>query len=113
MSEHPLSEERLYEIYRRNIEHEDHLINHRLSWLMVAQSFLLAACVSSGRTPFIIKALGVSTCIVSYVSIFAAFRSINLLKEQRSTNIPEGYPPLVGANELNGLIATNTRNLQV
>jgi hypothetical protein len=35
----------LYDRYRRQVEHEDNLVNHRVSWLVASQSFLLGTYV--------------------------------------------------------------------
>ena len=36
-----------YQIIRSQIEHEDNLINQRLSWFVAAQAFLFSATVAS------------------------------------------------------------------
>jgi hypothetical protein len=92
-----------YKICRGNIEHEDDLINHRLSWLVLAQSFLFAACISAKQTPCVVRAVGIAICVATYISIIAAIWSIRCLRRHYSGEIPAGYPPLVGAKPLHGL----------
>jgi hypothetical protein len=92
-----LSPERCFDLYRRAIEHEDHLVNHRFSWLLVAESFLLGACISAGRIPPGVRWLGILTCGVCLVSIVAAVHAILHLRQRYGTvSHDEALPPIVG-----------------
>jgi hypothetical protein len=81
--------------FRSVIEHEDHLVNHRLSWLLIAQSFLLGACVAAESTPEVIRTIGVLTCGVTFVSVLAAEVAIVKLARKFTGGVPDGCPPLV------------------
>lgn len=41
----------LYQLFRSQIEHEDNLVNHRVSWLVGSQSFLLGTYVFLVNNP--------------------------------------------------------------
>lgn len=92
-----------YDRYRRNIEHEDDLINHRLSWLLIAQSFLLGACVASGQAPTVVRAVGIATCAATYISLLAAIVSIRNLCRAAGGTPPTGFPPVVSGPLLHGM----------
>ena len=77
-----------FEQYRGIIEHEDNLINHRVSWLLIAQSFLLGACVASGKYPFIIIVFGFISTLVAYRSILAALDALKKIKTE-IIDVPE------------------------
>jgi hypothetical protein len=91
------SPERCFELYRRVIEHEDHLVNHRFSWLLVAQSFLLGACISAGRIPWGVRWLGGLLCGVCLLSIIAAVCAILHLRQRYGCLAHDDVlPPIVG-----------------
>jgi len=85
-----------YDRYRSNIEHEDDLINHRLSWLLIAQSFLLGACVAAANTPIVVRVVGIATCATTYISLLAAIASIRSLRRACQNRIPADFPSIVG-----------------
>ena len=75
-----------FELFRRVIEHEDDLLNQRMSWIILAQSFLMAAFISSsnnntnGGRPFlyITAAVGLLTVLVTMPALIAAGRNIEV-----------------------------------
>ena len=78
----------LYDRIRDQIQHEDLLVNQRLTWFLVAQAFLFAgyhAVLNSNRetlrarTLIAICLLGFVLAIAAYLGIFAAFRSLKTL----------------------------------
>ena len=71
-----------YEQYRNHVEHEDNLINHRVSWLLIAQSFLLGACVAKGVYPWIVISFGIVSTILTYLSILAAIMALRTIKKK-------------------------------
>lgn len=82
--------------YRRIIEHEDNLVNHRVSWLLIAQSFLLGACVAKGNYPYFIIFLGIFSTAVAYISILAAIVALKKIKkeiENDENNDLKNYKP--------------------
>ena len=86
------AKEKRFEIFRTFANHEDHLVNHRVSWLMVGESFLIGAFVASaGIDPKIsnigpeirriVLYTGLATTASIGVSIFAAKWSIAVMRE--------------------------------
>ena len=107
----------LYELLRKQLEHEDNLINHRLNWLLLSQGFLFVAystiLTTDNLNPtqkvwplriLILFAVVVSALTCS--SIWAAFRAIQELracwlrsnkaesKEERE-KLETDFPPIV------------------
>lgn len=99
----------LYERFRGYVIHEDNLINHRTTWLVLIQSFLVASYgfaisrkfsgfanivpeVSSARVHetvdqidrflLVISVVGIFTAAISFLSIFAARLSISNLSKK-------------------------------
>jgi hypothetical protein len=85
---------------RKYIEHEDNLVNHRMSWLMSSQAFLFGAFVilingpifsTDARTDdfkdiatallYFIPLAGITISFCSGVGVYAAFNAINYWKE--------------------------------
>lgn len=98
-----------YEARRSNIEHEDELIDHRLQWLLLGQSFLMGGCIAVGKVSPIVMGIGITWCVVASVGISAAVRNINIVKGPYDTKedaLPNGAPAIVGAGPLHsfGLI---------
>jgi hypothetical protein len=84
-----------YCIVRDQIHHEDDLINHRLSWLMLSESIFFGFYVNLNLIPhgpstkadvdgYIIALLGILTCIFIWISIGAALRKIKDVSEKFS-----------------------------
>jgi hypothetical protein len=71
---------------RHKLDHENELINHRVSWLATSQSFLTGAYVirfnKDADTPGFLELglpiLGLVTTLLVYVSILGAFGAIHL-----------------------------------
>ena len=76
--------EEKYESIRRVAEHENELINHRVSWLLIAQSFLLAACVTNSCFPMYVVVLGALSTLITYVSIVSALIATIILRNKIS-----------------------------
>jgi hypothetical protein len=68
---------------RRKIEHEDILVDHRLSWLTTSQAFLAAVYVirfnEASTAPFgvevAVPVIGIASSVCIFVSIRAALRA--------------------------------------
>ncbi len=82
--------DRLYDRLRKQIEHEDGLVNHRITWLLASQGFLFFAYnqVSTAAnkpghfkiTLLLIAALGLAITLSIFLSILAAFDSLKNLR---------------------------------
>ena len=95
-----LSPLQYYQLVRSRIEHEDNLVVQRLSWMVASQSFLFTAyaIVLNGLNslppspvppPFMnqqvlvlrmLPVVGILTCVLIYVSILAAVKSMARLR---------------------------------
>jgi hypothetical protein len=76
-----LDEVKRFELFRSVIDHEDDLLNQRVSWIILAQSFLMAAFItnsSTGAMKLITAIIGLSTVIITTPAILAASRNIEL-----------------------------------
>lgn len=102
--ESPPSLESLYHMLREQIQHEDNLVNHRLTWLLAVEGFLFAVSTalftSQNLTEdakkilfFIIGIFGISFCITSFLGIRAAHNSLKILREKWD-ELPLGSPEL-------------------
>ena len=105
-----------YQIIRSQIEHEDNLINQRLSWFVAAQAFLFSAYAILLNAPsqvrqefatqqeilfFLIPLVAIGVSILIYITVIAAMLAMaNLrrlleshLKEEESALLPpvQGY----------------------
>mmetsp|Transcript_1552 Transcript_1552/g.2458 ORF Transcript_1552/g.2458 Transcript_1552/m.2458 type:complete len:275 (+) Transcript_1552:101-925(+) len=76
-----------FEVFRTVIQHEDDLLNQRVSWIILAQSFLMAAVFTSEKgdvgeesngLKYITAGLGITTILITMPSIVAAGRNIEL-----------------------------------
>lgn len=101
-----------YRVIRSEIEHEDQLINHRLSWLVSSQSFLLTAFAISVNAPVQFKTpayehlnallfkllpyAGLASTVLIYPTILAAIASLFRLRRQAGNRRPSGLPPAHG-----------------
>jgi hypothetical protein len=89
----------LYEIYRDYMKHEDDLLNHRTTWLLVIQGFLFATLGVLGEWQlpgnsldilyterhwlvYVLGFVGVSIAVAAFASILAANRAIDSLHGQ-------------------------------
>lgn len=108
----------LYEMIRKQIEHEDILVNQRLNWLLVSQGFLFAAFTAlvtrQGNIsyvspdyvpwlPFGIAVIGIILNLFSYIGIRAAYKSLLRLRhtwylpystEEELQLYERGFPPI-------------------
>lgn len=83
-----LDEVKRFELFRTVIQHEDDLLNQRVSWIILAQSFLMAAFItnttgdgSGDALKYIAAIVGMSTVIVTMPAILAAGRNIELQQQ--------------------------------
>ncbi|MFN5530711.1 MAG: hypothetical protein ACK5F7_09060, partial [Planctomycetaceae bacterium] len=94
---------------RESIEHENHLINHRMTWLLSAQFFLVAAFAAVYKdgviTPddpklqariflTVIACIAIVISIQAGVAITAADRQIRFLVAWFSYHYLDGYTPV-------------------
>ncbi|KAL7464564.1 hypothetical protein ACHAXS_004902 [Conticribra weissflogii] len=77
-----LDEVKRFELFRSVIQHEDDLLNQRVSWIILAQSFLMAAFITSSdgsdALKYITATVGLLTVVVTFPAILAAGRNIEL-----------------------------------
>lgn len=79
-----LDEVKRFELFRSVIDHEDDILNQRVSWIILAQSFLVAAFIttsSTGAMKLITAIIGLSTVIITTPAILAASRNIELQQQ--------------------------------
>eukprot|EP00980_Cylindrotheca_fusiformis_P006953 scaffold1465_cov93-Cylindrotheca_fusiformis.AAC.3 len=80
-----MDEMRRFELFMRVIEHEDDLLNHRVSWIILAQSFLMAAYITSGEIlnslRFVTAGVGLLTVVVTLPAILAAGSNIEVQQQ--------------------------------
>lgn len=73
-----------FELFRSVIQHEDDLLNQRVSWIILAQSFLMAAYITSSgpnSLRFVTACVGLATVVVTMPAIIAAGQNIELQQE--------------------------------
>lgn len=101
-----------YRILRSEIEHEDQLINHRLSWLVSSQSFLLTAYAICLNAPVefhapsygpihrilfnLLPYAGLAMVMLIYPSIIGAVIALSRLRGYVRSKIPAGLRPVHG-----------------
>ena len=85
-----------FKFVRAVVEHEDNLINHRNSWLILAQSFLIVAYVQSSCEPyrFPIFLAGLLSTAFCYVSIWSAVIALRQLRKDCGRKFDNYYPYL-------------------
>ena len=80
-----MDEMRRFELFRKVIEHEDDLLNHRVSWIILAQSFLMAAYITTSGDNnllrFVTAGVGLFTVIVTLPAILAAGRNVEVQQQ--------------------------------
>jgi hypothetical protein len=111
-----ISEIEYYQIIRSQIEHEDNLINQRLSWFVAAQAFLFSAYAillnapSQGRLQrfatqqeilfFLIPLVAIGVSILIYVTVIAAMLATANLRRLLESHAKEKeialLPPVQG-----------------
>jgi hypothetical protein len=113
-----------YTILRGQLEHEDTLINHRLSWLITSQAILFGFYVNATRDPSATPMLQVRevlswgallTCVLMYITIMPGLWALTRLRKeyeacraQRSSEqaiVPELFPRTPGWTHHWGLAA--------
>ena len=102
-----------YEIIRSQIEHEDNLINQRLSWFVAAQAFLFSAYAILLNAPsqvrlatqqeilfFLIPLVAIGVSILIYITVIAAMLATANLRRLLKTHMNEKdsalLPPVQG-----------------
>jgi ribosomal protein S8 len=79
-----LDEIKRFELFREMIEHEDNLLNQRVSWIILAQSFLMAAFISAATNVenrsflYITAGVGLATVVVTMPALIAAGQNIEV-----------------------------------
>lgn len=87
--------------WRAVTHNEDQLLNFRFSWLLLAQSFILAACISVDRYPSNICWLSLVICIVCYFPILAAMYALHKAHKKN-----QELSELITKHDLPGLTST-------
>jgi len=107
-----------YRIIRSQIEHEDNVINQRLSWFVAAQAFLFTAnamVLNAPPTPLfpqfratvrlltlLVPIVSVCSCLVLYTTVIAGVLALRNLREfaSRRADLQEtGHlPPIHGSS---------------
>ena len=92
-----LDEVKRFELFHSVIQHEDDLLNQRVSWIILAQSFLMAPFITesennnqeggSNGIKYIAATVGLITVIVTMPAILAAGRNIELQQHIYFTHI--------------------------
>ena len=105
-----------YQIIRSQIEHEDNLINQRLSWFVAAQAFLFSAYAILLNAPsqvrlqsfaaqqeilfFLIPLVAIGVSILIYITVIAAMLATANLRRLLETHMNEKdsalLPPVQG-----------------
>ena len=105
-----------YKIIRSQIEHEDNLINQRLSWFVAAQAFLFSAYAILLNAPsqvrlegfgtqqellfFLIPLVAIGVSILIYITVIAAMLTTANLRRLLKTHMNEKdsalLPPVQG-----------------
>jgi hypothetical protein len=99
---------------REEIRHEDNLINQRLSWLVSSQSFLLTGFAIALNGPVqskfpdyekltialvdLLPAAGILTCILSFITIWAALIRMKTIRQLAGHTRPPHMPPVHGTD---------------
>lgn len=78
-----MDETKRFELFRSAIEHEDDLLNNRVSWIILAQSFLMAAYITSDLNSlrFVTAMVGLMTVVVTLPAILAAGSNIEVQQQ--------------------------------
>lgn len=79
-----LDEVKRFELFRSVIDHEDGLLNERVSWIILAQSFLMAAFITStgsNTLRYITAGVGLAFVVVTMPAIVAAGRNIEVQQQ--------------------------------
>ncbi len=112
----PVSGIEYYKIIRSQIEHEDNLINQRLSWFIAAQAFLFTAYAILLNAPtdvraqkfatqqnlllFLVPVVAIGMSILIYTTIFAATIAMAHLRRLLESRVQEKerarLPPVQG-----------------
>ncbi|MCU1372053.1 MAG: hypothetical protein JWO77_3247 [Ilumatobacteraceae bacterium] len=96
-----------YNEIRQQVEHEDNLINHRMSWLMTSQAFMFAAAALryASKSPSdaivfqVIPAVAIVSAACLYVSLASAVAALERLRiAGASTPVDEAHPHLTVAS---------------
>ena len=91
-----------FELFRKVIEHEDDLLNQRMSWIILAQSFLMAAFISSSSSAgsdsgsssrtavflYVTASVGLLTVLVTLPALVAAGKNIEVQQQIYFSGLP-------------------------
>ena len=114
-SDHKLpANHEIYRILRGEIEHEDQLINHRLSWLVSSQAFMLTAFAITLNAPVLfvnpiyaklnrilyqlLPFTGMVSALLIYPSILGAIIALQRLQRHSRGRTPADLPPIHGSS---------------
>lgn len=114
-----ISQMELYCLIRKQIEHEDELVNQRVNWLLFSQAFFFgtfATILTTGAVisyqDFIIDLVattGIMLCIFGFFSILAAMESHGqLTKFWRESEHGKAFPEISGVLEQHGISRLKT-----
>jgi hypothetical protein len=110
----PISRIQYYQIIRSQIEHEDNLINQRLSWFVAAQAFLFSAYAILLNAPpqvrvqrfaaqqellfSLIPLVAIGVSILIYITVIAAMLAMANLRRLLKTHVEDSalLPPVQG-----------------
>jgi hypothetical protein len=113
MSPKPSSKD-IYDMVRSQTEHEDHLIDQRVTWLLVGQGFLFVAyttllvadhTVGKVRSAIIVIALvAIFLNVFSIFGIVAAFFHMEKLRrfwgDHIASDLKNVFPPIMGTGKI-------------
>ncbi len=97
-----------YRASRSQVEHEDNLINHRISWLLLSHSFLFAAYATVivwspeknwfqtqiTRLVEVIPHIGLTSSLLVWIAVLSA--TVNTHCVRRQYGYERQFPPLLG-----------------
>ena len=94
--------QRTYEMLRKQIEHEDELINQRLQWLLTTTTILFAGLGLFNKTDnqiwpfiqFIIPSLGFLISFLCLCAIYSANENLHTLESHWTDT--KKFPPIMG-----------------
>jgi hypothetical protein len=103
-----------WKLARSAVEHENSLVNHRMTWFLLSQAFLFSAFVGVFSAPqtamanleplrqFLLAAVGlfaVYVCLVTHDGLYRAFVALN--------NVTDGYESLIRRHGSDPIVPRN------
>lgn len=105
----PLLTSEEYERIRSIIEHEDDLVNQRVTWLILGQTIMFIAYATildhspqnaHHGPPLLLRILGFATTVCACLSTLAALNNISYLDRRYRDRVPTDWPSLVAGGGL-------------